>query len=309
MGAEQKPASALKIARDRALYAGVRLAEPIIKRGQERIADSTSVKFERGYLERYMELRREGYFPVDISNHTAQQDADSMALVTDSQVKLEESLGMPKDKRLKGFHLPLALTLDTGNHGPTIQAIYRIDHDLLIAHHLTPLLLARKVDVNEGNVKPNLIEFYKAMSDGFGDGISIAVFAGGNTFGGKKGANSKINGMHAFERDSMRSIVSAAQRAGRKTMIVPIGLEGGFRIQVPETKLPSRWALRIGLGFSDRSLTHVRVGLPLPTNQGELGELISARDWVGANTFVERHIAGLLPPSHRGIHRNDYFSS
>ncbi len=92
-------------------------------------------------------------------------------------------------------------------------------------------------------------------------------------------------------------------------MIVPIGIEGGFRIQVPETKLPSRWGLRIGLGFNDRSLTHVKVGLPLPTDQEELGELVRAHDWVGANILVERHIAGLLPPNHRGIHRNDYFSS
>ncbi len=216
MGAEQKPRSIIKTARDRALYTGVRLAEPVIVRGFERIADSTTVEYERGYQERYIELRRQGYLPADISNHTAQQDADSMRLVTNAQVKMEETLGLPKDERLNGFHLPLAQTLDTGVHGPTIQAIYRIDHRLLVTNHLTPLLLARRVDVDAGHTKPNLLGFYKAMSEGFEAGISVAVFAEGNTMGGKRDKNGRINGMHAFERDSMRSIISAADRAGKK---------------------------------------------------------------------------------------------
>lgn len=312
-------------ARNRALYIAVRAASPSIRMGQERIARATEVEFVNGFWEAHDQLRREGYFPLNEGNHTVQQNADTAALVAEEQMTAESHLQLPEGRRFKGFILPLADTLNSGNHGTAVQAIYHADRKFLAKHSVFPIHLARRVDVKEGKSKPNLIAVYKELVMRFGQGYSVLVFPEGNTLGGKRvhqeedsdgktiwvpNPDNALNGMHAFEEDSQKLIISAAQKAGRKIMIVPIGIEGGTNIQNPMTKLPTRKAYRVGLGLETKKLTlvRVRVGMPLPTDQGELGELIKAGDWIGANTLVERNIAGLVPPRLRGIHKEDFIS-
>jgi hypothetical protein len=336
MGAEQKSSTMLNKTlnsakqssselRDKALYIAVRAASPSIRLAQERIARSTSVEFVDGFWNAYGDFREDDYFPIDEANHGVQQNADSLALAVEEQVKFERYLQLPEEKRLKGFILPLADTLNSGSHGAAIQAIYHADRKFLARHSMYPLHLARRVDVTQGKTQPNLIAFYKKLLKGFNNGYSVAVFPEGNTTGGKRvheeknadgttiwvpNPNNELNGMHAFERDSQALIISAARKAGRKTMIIPIGIAGGTNIQDPMTKLPTRTAYRVSFGLESKKkiLVRVRVGMPLPTDQGELGELIKAGDVIGANSLVERHIAGLLPPNHRGIHKEDFIS-
>lgn len=291
--------------RNRAIYLGIRASGPIIESGLERILRITPLELPDEVKEEYLRLREEGYVPVNAANHTAQEDANSEAKWTDAQFELEKSL--PRERRLKDLRKPFAWSLNSGAQGPAVQGLYHAEMEFLERHHIVPLHIVRAKDVTT-DTRPNLLDYYKQLAASLRNGSGVSIFPEGDTWGGKRDENGHINGMHSFQEDSIRSIVSAARLAGKKLMIIPIGLEGGFRIQDPETKLPTRWALRNGLGFSRRQLKGVRVGLPMPVDQGELGELTAAKDWQGFNDLIGREIAALVPANHRGIHRA-YFSS
>lgn len=292
-------------ARNKAIYLGIRASGPVIEAGLERILSITPLVLPEEVQEEYLRLRGEGYVPANAANHTAQEDANSEAKWADAQFQLEESL--PPERRLRDLRKPFAWSLNSGAQGPAIQGLYHAEMEFLEKHHIIPVHIVRAKDVTE-DTRPNLLDYYKQLVAALKAGSGLSIFPEGDTWGGKRNEDGHINGMHSFQEDSIRSLVSAARLAEKKLMIMPIGLEGSFRIQDPETKLPTRWALRNGLGFSERPLKRVRVGLPIPTDQGELGELIGAKNWQGANELIGRKIAALVPANHRGIHRA-HFSS
>jgi hypothetical protein len=301
MGVEQRPGKIDQL-RTQATYLGVRALTPVIDRGLENIANTKPVEFPVGFEEAYLEARMAGKVPIFFSNHTAQEDANSLAVLMDKIFYMEQTL--PYNDRLKDVRLPLAHSLHSGAQGPVIQGIYHAEAGFLERHHVDPLHLVRAKDVNE-DTPPNFEEYKTELMDSIRQGSGIIFFPEGDTTGGKRNAEGKINGMHQFQENAMRSLILLAKRAGKEPILIPVGIEGGFRFQVPETKRPSRWSLRVGFGFSDRTLVRIKAGMPIDPKQGPLGDLIKAKNWNGVDRVLEQEVAGLLPNNHRGIYREE----
>ena len=298
MGVE-KPSNSDQL-KTRATYLAVRALTPVIDRGLENIARTKPVEFPEGFEDAYLEARRNGKVPIFYSNHTAQEDANSLGVLMSEIFSMEQTL--PYNDRLRDVRLPLAHSLHSGAQGPVIQGIYHAEAGFLERHHIDPLHLVRAKDVNE-DTPPNFDEYKTELMDSIRNGSGVIFFPEGDTTGGKRNAEGKINGMHAFQENAMRSLILLTKRAGKEPILIPVGIEGGFRFQVPETKKPSRWALRVGFGFSDRTLVRIKAGMPIDPQDELLTDLIKNRRWQEVDGVLEKKVAELLPSNHRGIHR------
>lgn len=296
--------------RERVVFYAIRAVTPVLREGQENIARDTNVEFDEGFWESYIELRKQGYHPINVSNHTAHQDADSMSLVVKQQMSAEKFL--PKKSRIKGFQLPLAMSLANGDQGAAMQAVYLADKPLIIRRGLVPLLLTRDKDVENFNAEKNLIAYYRQLREAINENWGIAVLPEGTTTGGKRNKNGDLNGMQVFPRDSLRSIISATNKEHKKPMIIPVGIDGGYRIFNPDSQLPTRRALRVGLHLNrrnSRSIVNVSVGLPMKADEDILGDLVESKHWQAINELIGNEIASRIPMYQGGKYGEHYFSS
>ena len=142
----------LESIKDRAIYSAITLTGPIVRLGEENISRTTTIEYPEGFWPEYIRNRLDDCIPIDVSNHTVHQDANSMAEIADDQVEAERRF-LPKRSRLKGSQIPLAMSVTNGDQGPVIHALYAIDYPQLAKRHLTPLLLTRSKDVEKYNAQ------------------------------------------------------------------------------------------------------------------------------------------------------------
>jgi 1-acyl-sn-glycerol-3-phosphate acyltransferase len=279
--------------KDRLIFLGITAASPIITLGSERINKNTPVNYEEGFWQEFIPALNEGYVPLVLANHESHFDGTTISKVAGE---------LTHEGWLMGFMMPLAASLDNGDQGGKMKALYRSQYPLLRRNSTVPLNITREKDKESYNEKANLIRVIRDLVEYINEGYGIVQFPEGETTGGKIGKSGIRNGMIPFKKDAIRSLLLAVEKAGRMPLIIPVSIDGGFRVLNPDRKLPTRNAIRVGMGRSNPPLVNVTVGFPIKADEGEIAKLIKNKNWVGVNEHVGRRIAGHLPQLQRGVY-------
>lgn len=274
----------------------------MIERWSETIGIATEIDYRPGFTDQYVDAIKNNYFPVVIGNHDSQANAIALAKLAFILTGAANEV-LPEDKRLEGFLLPLAKSLDAGKQGKWAKLAYDGTKPVLEKYHLIPVLTATKNDVNQRGINRNTSEFMHDMKRGIEEGYAIAVLPEGTVEGGRKGPDGKRLGMQPFVDISLETCIILARRYKKQpTLFIPVGLEGGTQIHDPQTKLPHMNALLAGLGFGDARIAKIHVGLPIKSDGRELHELVKYHNWQDVNNFVGRAVADLIPEEMRGVY-------
>lgn len=264
----------------------------------ENILAGTSVEYHPDFGDKYIRAIQEGYLPVPVATHQSHFDGVTLSLVTQDLTLAANSV-LDKDHKLKGFMLPLANSLATGNQGTGMRLMYASMRPIIERKNLTPVLLTRRKDVYKYNMKSNLREYMEALAQGMTDGYSIAIFPEGSVEAGRKAPDGAIKGMQPFSEGAIRSVLITAKIANKKVIFIPVGISGGYEVHNPNTKLPTKKALTAGFGLGNMNLVSIKVGLPI--KQEDLEQVIQGSNNKEklTNEFFAKKLEELLKPNGR----------
>lgn len=261
----------------------------------ENILAGTLVEYDQDFGDKYIHAVSKGYLPVIVANHQSHFDGVSVSLVT-RDLTLTANTALPRNEHLKGFMLPLANSLATGNQGTPMRLMYESMRPVMERHKLTPVLLTRRKDVAKYNMKSNLKEYLESLAQGIENGYSVAIFPEGSVEAGRKAKDGQIKGMQPFSRGSIRSILVTARMAGKKVAFIPVGISGGHEVHNPNTKLPTKKAFAVGFGFRNMNLIQIKVGLPI--KQEELTQIAKGENKEEEiNEYIGLRIQELIKPN------------
>lgn len=232
-----------------------------------------------------------------IGNHQSHADPLFMARVIDKIIR--NATDMVGHKRIPGFVLPYATTVDTGHQGKTIQILSKEFKGLVHEHKLHPMSYTRKKDTANYGLPANHFEFGRKFLPPIKAGYGVALFPEATIQGGRI-TNGKINGMQPFKQETLDPFLKFAQRTGRQLVIVPVGLHGGFRFENVNGKNRPTTQATVGIltGFGLPKAS-IRVGEPITYEQIQQEmqqDNISFADTLG------RKVARLVPPEARGVY-------
>jgi hypothetical protein len=137
------------------------------------------------------------------------------------------------------------------------------------------------------------------------------LFPEGTTTGGKRDANGQVFGMQSIDRNALiKSHLFLKRNTGKLSLFIPAATFGGNKILVPDNKHISKIRVLNALFSPYPSMTSIRVGMPIRSDEGEIGELFnegskgrertSGRD--NLNNQLMRHVASLIPENERGVY-------
>ena len=320
MGIEQRGKIALSPEitgrRGRLVLLGLHVAGPVLRYGLENIMNGTNIDYEPGFMNEYVQGIKDGYLPILVGNHQSHVDG----IFISQPVRILTGVAnekLPEHQKINGVVLVLASSLSTGHQGAMMKGFFDELTPSIERRNLTPLLHTRRQDGQRYNMSTNWVNQYKDLIDAINAGYAIAVFPEGTTTAGKtthsiilpdgtvktiKNPDGKRNGMQKFMDGSVKMLISAANKAGKKAMIIPVVMTGGPSVHNPDTKLPTAKAFEAGLNFGNNELVHIRVLNPLKADEGELEKCYRERDWEGLNTVVANKIAQHLSKLEQGVY-------
>lgn len=277
----------------------------VIERWSESIATAIDVDYEPGFANQYVNAIKNNYFPVLVGNHDSQSNAIAIAKLAYIFTGVANDF-LPQEKKLKGFLLPLAKSLDTGRQGLWPKIYYEATKPVLEKYNLKPVLTTTNNDYNNRGMDKNSNDFLKAMAQGIGDGYAaIAIFPEGTVEGGRKTQDRKRKGMQPFIDISLETCLMLAKRYKRQqSLIIPVGLEAGYEVHDPQTKRPHKEAVLAGFGIGNLKIAKIHVGLPIKSDGPEIEELIINKTWDEVNNVIGKAVAQLIPEEMRGIYGN-----
>lgn len=89
---------------------------------------------------------------------------------------------------------------------------------------------------------------------------------------------------------------------GNGTVLIPVGLHGGFRVFPGESLMPTLEGT-LGVLFS-RKMVDIKIGVPVTSDEvlNSIGENSRQRSPEEITTFLMRRVVELLPPNARGVY-------
>ena len=281
------------------------VADKLIGMWTETHGLGAKLDFKEGFANAYLEAIKDGYFPVVIANHDSQSNAVSLIklsyILTGSANEV-----LPQEKRIEGFLLPLAESLDSGRQGKFAKMAYDGAKPTLEKYGIIPVLTTTKNDENKREMKRKSEQFMKDMKNGVKEGYAIAVLAEGTVESGRRGTDGKRKGMQEFVDIALETPYILAKRyKNQKTIFIPVGIENGTEIHDPTGKLPLPHfkAFRAGFGFGDAEIGILHIGLPIKSDGPEIGTFIDNYDWANVNNTVGKAVASLIPEEMRGVYK------
>jgi hypothetical protein len=280
---------------------------------EDRIYKATSVSFLPGVRQQIAKTVKPGNIIIAYANHESHYDGRPLGKVTHQIMDLVNEV-LPEEAKYKGFVLPKATSIDTGDQDSMLQK-YSEEHikEKMARDMLYTVDYTREKDQQQYGLSPNMLTFTRKMKGYIKSGHGIAVFpestvqGGRNMNRGKLDPRIKIYGMQPFEEKTMEVMTRLAMNEGLVPTFVPIGIYGTFRAYSPDTlKTPTTTITRAILPFLPRGLAKVTVGSPI--RWAEMVEILNANQMpvnpTSINDFLGRHLAPLVPKPARGIYRN-----
>lgn len=282
------------------------IADKIIGHWTETHGLGTIIDYKDGqeaFANSYMEAIRQGYFPVIVGNHDSNSNAVSL-------IKLSYILAgsandiLPEERRIEGFMLPLAESMDSGRQGQFAKKAYDGTKPIIEKYGIVPILTPTKNDQTRRGMQRDPKRFMADMRNGVKQGYAIAILAEGTVEGGRRGPDGKRKGMQEFIDIALETPFVLAKRYKRQpTVFIPVGIENGTEILDHARKIPLHLnGFIAGFGFADVSIGRLHVGIPIKSNGPEIGEMVDNHDWKGVNDYVGKEVASLIPEKLRGVY-------
>lgn len=249
-----------------------------------RIASLFEIRDPNNSLEALRAAIQVGKMPILVSNHQSHADVIPASTIT-SQLET-------------AFNLPVAASIEGGQQGDFVRDINVLIAPVLARHNLftLPIVTRRDEEIREMEKAPNA-DVFRRLSNSGTNGGGFAMFPEASVKGGRTIGSGKINGLirhpNPEQRDFSRWLRNFV-RKGKDPVILPIGIDGSYKIFSPDTNSFSHEVMEMILGLADsRAIATVT-----------LGDLIPFKD-VGvpqADSFFMEKIATLLPPIARGAY-------
>lgn len=259
---------------------------------RDRVMDSISrsIDFEipGDTLERILQLTSRCEVPVLVSNHQSHFDAVVLALMADKILSSHRHA-------LKGFYLPYAVSVTTGDQGKNINTFFHLTNDWFEQRRVFPIPVTRNKDAEKYGIKNPNIKSLRDIMRSSKNGFGVAIPPEGSVEGGRKDLTGEIHGMIPPQEGGIELLMQPG------VFFVPLSIHGTYRIFDPNSKFPTKEAVLSVL--SDTFLSHaktlatVRVGNPISSDEFPTDGESSATD------FLMRQIARNLPPEAQGIYR------
>jgi hypothetical protein len=236
-----------------------------------------------------------GLIPVIYANHQSFADEIVLSLVT------REILKQTQLDKLRGFLLPVAASIGSGDQGQDILDLAEIFEHTYRERGFREVPIVRKEDVKKYSMKraPN-IQASSNLTNAPNEGYGLAIFPEATMHGGRKDQDGRIFGLQkVVVINSFLGLVKEWRNEDRGTqrresVILPVGIDGSHRILDPQTGDIQQDASRMisGCDFPEPPVT-ISVGEPLTTENWET---------MGDIHFFMGKVAALLPPEARGYY-------
>lgn len=271
----------------------------------ERLASKTEIIYPQGFNEEYRSAIRKGYFPIVISSHQGHIEVVTISFLTKHLVREANDI-LPQGQKTKGFLLPVATSLATGDQDPRLKLLYDSARSIMERNGLFSVNLTRPKDVRNYGLLPNKREFFMGMLMRIDQGYTgIVIFPEGTVQAGRRKNDGKIHGMQAFEEGSVRNMISLVQSRNKNIIFIPVAISGGPDVFNQNTNVPSLKAFgALFPGVSNG--IKINVELPVKSDSEEISDLVKNDTIQGnrqMNEFFAFRIASMLPNEERGVYR------
>lgn len=270
----------------------------------ERLVSNPEIIYPLSFDQEYQSAIRNGYFPIVISSHQAHIDGVNISLLTKGLTRKANEI-LPDEQKTKGFLLPLATSLATGDQDPRLKTLYDDTKPVLNANNLYPVNLTRPKDIRRYGLSSNRDEFEMNMLIKIDQGYNgIVIFPEGSVQAGRRKENGQINGMQPFKEGSIRNVVSIAKQRNEDILFIPVGISGGPAIFDQDNNKPTSKAFISMLPFASNGI-RINVGTPIKSDTQDLNDLININNSETnkkLNDFFAFKVAALLPPQEQGVY-------
>lgn len=276
-----------------------------------KVIDAVPIEYCAGFDERYQELIAEGYSPLLYLDHESHPDGPVASRIVKRLITLANDV-RPAENPLKGFKMPVAISMEDGGQGPVVEAGYKQFEDIMIDNGLYPIKIARKKDSeSKADNMALLREIVETPEQGYG----IAMFPEGVMEGGRRplvnekrvGPRDRINGLQEPTQGFLaRTYQALTHRRTYKLMYIPAGIFGGYRILDPEKRRPTWSAGFAAFGLVDPAgLMLANVGMPETTEEIQkiCGTSINRETIFVVSTHLMQNLKPLLPEQAWGVFR------
>lgn len=289
-----------------------------------------------GSKEKFIKLTEEGFIPLGFAGHFVWYDAVLASEVCSTLQLLAQRQGLGDN--IRGFALTLARSVAEGQQSRFMKAIYPKMEEFANARNVEFIPITRKKDGKYGMLTGLNLEEKRPLVSMFRQrGIGGMIFPGGSVEPGrhpKDGTRDDINGLQEITDSDLWDVFELMERLGQRhtgqePYFLPMGINRGYRLQSPESKLPTpEGVVSLFDGLSDvlqksvgfrRVIADINIGMPQTLNdiivalgsewEGRVRNRKNTSEWDKAilklNTYLMKQVADLLEePQARGFYGN-----
>lgn len=274
---------------------------------EQGIYSGIDIGFEPLAKEAIIEDIEQGYFPIIYLNHTSHYDGRPAAKAGQEILEIANSV-LPPEKRYRGFAMPIATSIGTGNQHPLIKGLFESSIAREIAKAgIKTIPYTRDKDVEMYGLHSNDLSFFRTMINLVRGGYGIVVFPEATVEGGRTNGKNGIKGMQPFEEKTIRAMAGIALNQGYIPTFIPVGVWGSHNVLSPDNYMPKPSTLiRAVVPPLRKGVVKARVSVPIRWDdlKTHLEILRAPFDNDSVNNYLGGKLASLVPEHARGVYRN-----
>lgn len=249
-----------------------------------RIADLFDLQDPNDAIGKMRTAIHAGKMPMIVVNHQSLADGPALSAIT-TQLKI-------------GFNLPVAASIDVGLQGMLVQSVNSCIDPVLAQRNLFTVPIITGGDVEKREMvkgSTGLSELLKTAHSGRG----FAMFPEATVTGGRTNGNGEINGLVKPSNPNVfTKWVERFAKQGADPVVLPVGIDGSYKIFDPNTYSFPNYILRMLVGYDQpKKIGTITLGNLIPFSEIGVGEQTD-------DFFMER-IARLLPQHAHGAYRSE----
>jgi 1-acyl-sn-glycerol-3-phosphate acyltransferase len=130
----------------------------------------------------------------------------------------------------------------------------------------------------------------------------MAVLPEGSVEGGRIDDNGNRKGMQKFRAQTCASAILLSKKIRRPGVaFVPVGIEGGWKINNPHGKFPTLEGWKAAL-LAKGDVCKITVGKPIRSDDADIVALIKERNWEELDNKIGSAVGRLISLNMRGVY-------
>ena len=256
-------------------------------RWAEIVAGEQPFEFAPGFADKFIGAISDGCIPIVIANHQSDQEMLELAYPM-NEILLVANEHLPEDKKLKGYQMITANSLNTGMQRLGERMIFgALQKRFLKRHHIEPIFITTKNDNHDRGIRKNIVEFLKKFKPLIATGnYGVFIFPEASIKAGKLNKKTgKRNGMQQFKQGSISSYIEMIKKeTGRETVIIPMSVSGAWNIYDHTNSRPTGNTVKAGLigrGADIPKVVHTLVSLPIRSDEEPIDLMLANEKLLG----------------------------